>query len=813
MKKQILFFAVAALALASCSSENDVVQSPNAVEQTADDGAINFGVYVNRSTTRAGVPGSIDNTTIKNSAHDHGTQGFAVFGYYTDNSTYSKYALPDFMYNQKVTWNDTKSAWVYEPVKYWPNEFGDDANSYDQDHVSFFAYAPYVQVDAATGIPNESGVDITKNITRMTSNTTTGDPYIKYIVDTDPTTSVDLLWGVAPATTTYATVNGPTASTVLPGEPYKDLLKAQVASKVNFELRHALAKLNVSIDAFVDGINNTNTLDEKTRIYVRSVTFSGFALQGSLNLNNEDANKPNWYEYDGVKQINTGGSADAITFYDGRRDNKEGAANGEQKNEKPQGLNRCLIQNENGISAGSYVTASTARDASPYIPSGVTNETVNLFDTDADEASPIFVIPTDDQMNITIVYDVETIDPNLSTYLSDGVTHGSTIENRIYKEDIFEGNSIEAGKAYQVNLHLGMTSVKFDANVVDWEDLGTKEVNLPHNTPSASATATTGGGATESLTIPAGTYTGAFAVDGLTPTTGGEITLAGGLSFKSLNGVSPAPSTQSIEIKADGLANVNYELNANNSVNDVTGTITVTDNASPDAKSATLTITQKAAPLGLSITTAAQAGQKDIVIATTGTVTTTDWGSAIISVLRKRNGTTTALSKVAPSASSGEFSFDAASTTISLGDEAVAGDVYTITIAAGNADEETVSFTVVKQSATISFSSTTASVSTSTTDAIGGCLSAVLKHDDTTLTPDGDKVNGAAIEYTKSGTGSENFDFDTTDPYKLKAKSGTVAGDYTFKIKATVTDGTWYTYGASNTAEYDITVTVSTVIP
>ena len=75
-------------------------------------------------------------------------------------------------------------------------------------------------------------------------------------------------------------------------------------------------------------------------------------------------------------------------------------------------------------------------------------------------------------MTVTIVYDVETTSPNLTTYLSDGTTHGSSIENRITKKitawsDASTG--LVSGKKYTLQLHLGMNSVKFDAAVGDWD--------------------------------------------------------------------------------------------------------------------------------------------------------------------------------------------------------------------------------------------------------------------------------------------------------------------------------------------------------
>ena len=119
---------------------------------------------------------------------------------------------------------------------------------------------------------------------------------------------------------------------------------------------------------------------------------------------------------------------------------------------------------------------------------GVTKKTVNLFDANggADETAnlnmPIFVIPTDENLKITIVYDVETYDSNLAQFLSDGAAKGSSIQNTIEKEITREGQAfqLEAGKVYTIGLHLGLTSVKFDASVTEWTN-ETTNVDLPGN--------------------------------------------------------------------------------------------------------------------------------------------------------------------------------------------------------------------------------------------------------------------------------------------------------------------------------------------
>jgi len=458
MKKSFLILATAAL-FAACSNEKAITIEQPVAQQQASDDAIRFGVYVNRGLTRAGQP---DTLTTQKLA----TAGFGVFAYYTNNEAYSQYAIPNFMYNQEVTGTGAPLVWSYSPLKYWPNEYGTGANSDDMDKLSFFAYAPYVEVKPTSGIPvlvtkadstNRDSV-LNKNITALTRNTAVGDPMVKYVVDTDPSTSVDLLWGVQPESSTYDSIVE-FGWTKAPGFPYTDLIKDKASkSKINLQFNHALAQFNATIDAVVDSVRGkaVDGLDPNTKIFVRSITFTGIAMKGALNLNNGTKNVPYWLDYEGKNEI----ISEEVTFYDGRKDGKEATANGEQRSELPCMLNPEIVQD-----------TTSAK-------SGVVKDTLNLFKSSSYKA-PIYVIPTTDAMNVTIVYDVETKDDNLATYLSDGVTHGSSIENRIYKENVFA--KFEAGKSYTLNIHLGMTSVKFDAVVTDWVDETAAEVDLPEN--------------------------------------------------------------------------------------------------------------------------------------------------------------------------------------------------------------------------------------------------------------------------------------------------------------------------------------------
>ena len=457
MKTNYLILAAAALALAACNKQ----EAPAPAELSAP-AAISFDGYLNRGiVTRSGAAGLMDATLLQ-------AQGFGVFGYYTDFNAYDDQATPNFMYNQHVTYSG--GNWVYAPVKYWPNEYGDKAISDDIDKVSFFAYAPYVEVTPSTGKVE----DATFGIAGMNRNSASGDPILKYIGSFDPAKSVDLCWGVAATAdaAAWSIVQTGAAQTpaIAAGKPWIDVQRPAdptAGQKLKFTFEHALSQLNVQIDADVDVTDHATTPDlaEGTKIYVRSISFTGLAMKGALNLNNSIADKAEWLDYAGINDISAG---EAFVLYDGRKDGREGVAGATASNEKSLGLNEVIISDDGNTKAG------------------VTATPVNLFQSTTLTA-PIYVIPVDEEITITIDYDVETVDNNLPNLLSDGVKYGSKINNKISKTVTFgTATKFENGKSYVIKLHLGMNSVKFNADVVGWVAADEGEAWLPSNTATTT---------------------------------------------------------------------------------------------------------------------------------------------------------------------------------------------------------------------------------------------------------------------------------------------------------------------------------------
>ena len=404
MKQKFFIGSLALLALmASCSSSNDDLNGGATQENNIP---VTFSSYLGKTaTSRAGAAGTITAATG-----------------------------PNFMYNTKVSTKD----WTYSPLRYWPNETstknadGKGATSEGVDRLSFFAYAPYVEATATTGAVTENTV----GITALTANNATTDPKVTYVVADDPSKSVDLLWGVVPAgTTKWSNVTG-TDIDIAEGKPYLNLIKPNTTQKVNFNFRHALAKLGLKVVGAFDAVTG-GTKDAATKITVASVTIEGkgFKKTAVLNLNNTTANEPLWEAVDG---------ADDITL----------TVSGDNLNSKIKDSGKDEAQTVDGVT-------ETAKD---------------LLNSDATSAQKAFmIIPSsaaDKSLKVTIDYYVNTTDASLSKGYS-------RVENKITKT--ITGFAPEAGKNYTLLLSLGMTSVKVSATVADWTDGSSTQVDLPIN--------------------------------------------------------------------------------------------------------------------------------------------------------------------------------------------------------------------------------------------------------------------------------------------------------------------------------------------
>ena len=415
MKKYLILAAFAVVALGACTKVE--------TSKITVDAPISFGVYAGNAATKA-VSGT-DFSTVTTSSLQGSSNGFGVFGYYTDAANYASNTKANFMYNQQVTYSG--GNWTYNPVKYWPNEHGASAVSTDTDKLTFLAYAPFV---ANKDIANDKGVSITdktgsaaadEGIIAMTANNVAGDAVLTFKVPASSEEQIDLLYGVMAAT--YVDVEGTTIGTV--GSPLENLTKQKTDGKVSILFKHALAKIAIDIKEVVDAEDPTTTVSpvsDGTKVVVKSVTLKGtdIGTQGKLNL------------YTGAWSDFTTATAFSVA------------------------------------PLPAAITVDAAPTAYPSI-AGVDEDGL-------DKTIDLMLIPasTSKITGVEIVYYVCTED----SQLDGGV---SVVENKISK-DFASALSIAKGKQYGLNLLLGITSIDLTATVEAWDVITpATDVDLPQN--------------------------------------------------------------------------------------------------------------------------------------------------------------------------------------------------------------------------------------------------------------------------------------------------------------------------------------------
>lgn len=260
---------------------------------------------------------------------------------------------------------------------------------------------------------------------RLIYNGAYNGPAIQYTMPENFTKAVDLCWGAEYGTGTSV------------DNPYKapvNKTKPSVTDKIKFNFRHAMARYGFNVQVWNDAITDNYPDDTQhnesgdrnqnikpgTRVKINSVKLAGnFATTGVLRL------------YDGTWDAQT-------------------ALTGEYELNKNFGP---TVQN--GL---------TLADATAELPL--------LGDDGADNENLYVMMIPGAKFQIVIDYDVITEDSKL-----DG--EKSIINNRITSSEVFEAKE---GVATDFHLNLGMTTVKFDAVVTDWNTAADKEeVDLPAN--------------------------------------------------------------------------------------------------------------------------------------------------------------------------------------------------------------------------------------------------------------------------------------------------------------------------------------------
>ena len=366
------------ISLSSCTNEELTDSALNQTESKDEYKPVVFGTYIEKAVLSRAVNNSTTTLSAKN--------GFGVFAFNSSESDI-KNLSPNFMYNQKVASINNGDSWNYSPVKYWPT-----SRSSIENQNSFFAYAPYV----------DSNVN-SEGITNITSNSSLGAPKLTFTNSSNVENTIDLLWAVSKES----------------GKALKDMTSSNSNGEVNFNFRHALARLNLNIQGVFNSYSNENIADGN-KITVESITISGsFPSNGTLNLDNEIAYTPQWENTNGKTVFNIKNNQIAENIRDGG-DNK-----------------------------------------STDNISGVTNITTNILaNTSDNKECYLTFIPSKGDLTISITYWLTTKDSNLAEgYFRVKNNAEKTISNM----------TLEAGKNYSINVLVGMSEIQFDSNTSEWE--------------------------------------------------------------------------------------------------------------------------------------------------------------------------------------------------------------------------------------------------------------------------------------------------------------------------------------------------------
>jgi len=344
------------------------------------------------------------------------------------------------------------------------------------------------------------------------------DPYLRYTIPTGPTQQVDLLWGTTgnnSENVVGTTQPGVTAETYDANAPHPrtagssyyvnaDLTKQKTNGTVSFAFKHALAKIGgsyvqvgdnpdgsdedpdtptnglmVILDIDKNGEETGGSLQPyagtatKQTPYNTKVTISQITLASDRQLTPEgkaaiEAGNP--VEYDnttyvtdlyntGIFNLATGVWTDHTTTGTTLRTQTILPPEAPEASENPSSPEATPTLHPNLAEPVTCTTDEYTQARYEELPVGVTTVAKNVYQ---DDVQPFVFIPgTHPIVTVSITYTVRTYDAKLANSYSE-VTQ--RITKRLYFLD-----EIELNKQYNVLIHLGLTSMKFEATVSDWE--------------------------------------------------------------------------------------------------------------------------------------------------------------------------------------------------------------------------------------------------------------------------------------------------------------------------------------------------------
>ncbi len=422
--------------------------------------------------------------------------GFGVIAFYTGETDYpnSGASVPaslapntlkaNFMFNQHVTY--VTDHWTYSPLKYWPNEVANgavDTQTPDaakggtaRGKVSFFAYAPWMDTFGSTGITKVNGK--TTLIGTGGSNDQTGNPTITYKMSEDGK-DVDLLWGTCADAENYNIVPNNTQSgnyvwkgTTDPDDKGKakvnvNLTKQKTAAtegaaeKVSFSFKHSLAKigggkkgdspvsgLTIKLDPDF-GTSFGDQADAQTAVTVKKITIKNDRTETTPPTRAHNR------KFEGTLDLATG----FWTLEDTNQDFEQVINNATDLTGNDVKLNANIQEQTFTDEASAEYWGTSTGNMLAGTHKGVTKTAQPVYDEDV---APLLYFPGETpSLEVEVEYIVRTKDKSL-------IAGYSEVAQKIKKIVTF-GKAVEMNKVYNLTIILGLTSVKFEATVANWE--------------------------------------------------------------------------------------------------------------------------------------------------------------------------------------------------------------------------------------------------------------------------------------------------------------------------------------------------------
>ena len=512
--------------------------APSAIQFSASTRNAGVTRAVTAQAYTSGPIGNVENAA--NGVKSLAQAQFGVFSYLTKEN-YNPATVgdapsniaPNFMYNQQLQWStsDPTNMWIYSPVKYWPNgtdsqnaanapsQTAEQDNTYPKQ-LSFFAYSPYKQKSdfsvaydqtthgdkpavIGTGAANDDKVKVASGVTNgiqaMTTNDWSGNVWLKYLMPTaNETEAVDLLWGLR-GTTNYDKAGNDANDGATVGESYNlNLTKQTVDERVSFLFKHALAKVGGSttttedltkpsakcgfqVMVDVDGNNGdnqssyfgSNFSNAQTLVTIKEVKIMDGTTANTYTseATTSDIYNSGWFNIETGSWDMTGatktGTINITVQNDPSSNNastntytinpniRENSANPAVKNATGVNWSSTATSSENGYTGGAEGVTATAKPlfADEYVPA--------LMFIPGNATQTIYV---------RVDYLVRTADPNLAN----GFTE---VEQVILNKVELPSTVLNSNKIYNIIMHLGLTSVKFEAVVSDWQTKSDSSVN------------------------------------------------------------------------------------------------------------------------------------------------------------------------------------------------------------------------------------------------------------------------------------------------------------------------------------------------